>query len=481
MTDGPFSEFKEWLAGFQVVDVASEARAIEIAAGSRPCRDVVDDRRSSRSTCGRSWTSRPPTPRAWTPSCAPPRARPERTDARRGPAARARAAGRRRRSAAGSATSTRPRTPCRRRCSRHPGSGRATACPDSPRAWLVTVGVAPARRPVAQRLGAPARGRPASSPWDVPAGDPDDRDDTPDPAPALLPPGADAGVGDRADAARRRRPHHRRDRARVPRARGDDGAADQPGQGDASARPEPASVCRPLPSSTPGSPPCCTSSTSSSTRATRPAGADAAAHRPRRARRSGSTAPARTRLLPDDARGHRPAGPHAAHRRARGPARTDGRRRAGAAGRAGPLAAGTPRSSPRASPCSTTRWPDGAVGDYQLQAAIAAVHDEAATAAEHRLARRSSRSTTLLERVDPQPRRDAQPCCRRRDGGGTRCGPRRRRRRRGRARRDAPVAGGAGTAARDGGPPRRGGPAPRAGRRDRDERGRASPPRRPGR
>ncbi|HEU4673504.1 MAG TPA: YciI family protein, partial [Candidatus Limnocylindrales bacterium] len=32
VTDGPFGEFKEWFAGFQIVDVASEARAIEIAA-----------------------------------------------------------------------------------------------------------------------------------------------------------------------------------------------------------------------------------------------------------------------------------------------------------------------------------------------------------------------------------------------------------------------------------------------------------------
>jgi hypothetical protein len=32
ITDGPFQEFKEWLAGFQVVDVASIERAYEIAA-----------------------------------------------------------------------------------------------------------------------------------------------------------------------------------------------------------------------------------------------------------------------------------------------------------------------------------------------------------------------------------------------------------------------------------------------------------------
>lgn len=32
VTDGPFQEIKEWVAGYQVVDVDSEARALEIAA-----------------------------------------------------------------------------------------------------------------------------------------------------------------------------------------------------------------------------------------------------------------------------------------------------------------------------------------------------------------------------------------------------------------------------------------------------------------
>jgi hypothetical protein len=32
VTDGPFQEFKEWVAGFNIVDVDSEERAIEIAA-----------------------------------------------------------------------------------------------------------------------------------------------------------------------------------------------------------------------------------------------------------------------------------------------------------------------------------------------------------------------------------------------------------------------------------------------------------------
>src|SRR4029450_4855357 len=33
VTDGPFQEFKEWLAGFQVFDVESEEGGLEIAAG----------------------------------------------------------------------------------------------------------------------------------------------------------------------------------------------------------------------------------------------------------------------------------------------------------------------------------------------------------------------------------------------------------------------------------------------------------------
>lgn len=57
ITDGPFQEFKEWVAGYQIVDVESEQRALEIAAlvsavpgpGGRPTqqpiqvRQVMDD------------------------------------------------------------------------------------------------------------------------------------------------------------------------------------------------------------------------------------------------------------------------------------------------------------------------------------------------------------------------------------------------------------------------------------------------------
>ncbi|MFL5726630.1 MAG: YciI family protein [Chloroflexota bacterium] len=53
VTDGPFQEFKEWIAGFQVFDVDSEQRAIEIAArisavpgpGGRPIEQPIQVRR----------------------------------------------------------------------------------------------------------------------------------------------------------------------------------------------------------------------------------------------------------------------------------------------------------------------------------------------------------------------------------------------------------------------------------------------------
>ncbi len=52
-TNGPFAEVKEWIAGFQVVDVESEQRAIEIAGkvsavpgpGGVPTRQPIQVRR----------------------------------------------------------------------------------------------------------------------------------------------------------------------------------------------------------------------------------------------------------------------------------------------------------------------------------------------------------------------------------------------------------------------------------------------------
>ncbi|WP_088320651.1 YciI family protein [Kineosporia sp. R_H_3] len=53
VTDGPFAEFKEWVAGYQIVDVPDRARAVEIAArvsavpgrGGRPLQQPVQVRR----------------------------------------------------------------------------------------------------------------------------------------------------------------------------------------------------------------------------------------------------------------------------------------------------------------------------------------------------------------------------------------------------------------------------------------------------
>ena len=47
VTDGPYPEAKEFLAGFWIVDVESTERAYEIAGQSRPRRARV----ASRSTC----------------------------------------------------------------------------------------------------------------------------------------------------------------------------------------------------------------------------------------------------------------------------------------------------------------------------------------------------------------------------------------------------------------------------------------------
>lgn len=53
VTDGPFQEVKEWIAGYQIVEVESEARALEIAArvsavpgpGGAPTRQPIQVRR----------------------------------------------------------------------------------------------------------------------------------------------------------------------------------------------------------------------------------------------------------------------------------------------------------------------------------------------------------------------------------------------------------------------------------------------------
>ena len=55
VTDGPYTEVKEVLAGYQLVDVESEARAIDIAARVSPRRDPAACRCGIGSRCASSW------------------------------------------------------------------------------------------------------------------------------------------------------------------------------------------------------------------------------------------------------------------------------------------------------------------------------------------------------------------------------------------------------------------------------------------
>ena len=59
VTDGPFQEFKEWLAGYQIVDVESEERAIEIAGKISAVPGPAASRSSSRSRCAQVMNNAP--------------------------------------------------------------------------------------------------------------------------------------------------------------------------------------------------------------------------------------------------------------------------------------------------------------------------------------------------------------------------------------------------------------------------------------
>ena len=184
----------------------------------------------------------------------------------------------------------------------------------------------------------------------------------------------------RAHAARGLRAHDRGDRARVPDLRSDRGPADRPSQGARSAMHASPTRCPPGPSCPTGSTACCRSSTSSSTRATPPPRAQSLTRHDLSAEaiRLGRLL---LELLPEHgARGRRAARADAAARVAAGGAH-HARRRARPARRAGSLALGSGHRS-RKGP----RWCERAlatrgVGPYTLQAAIAAVHAEAADAA----------------------------------------------------------------------------------------------------
>ena len=264
----------------------------------------------------------------------------------------------------------------------------ADGVPGNPRGLADHGRLTPADRPAAQRAGrgsvartrSPAAALPEQwlAPGRRPAGV--ESDDTLILLFLCCHPVAVAGLADRADPARGRRPDHRRDRPGVPGARGDHDPAHQPGQGAGSRT----AASR---SAMPNGP----ASAANGSRAVlhvlylifnegyashlraraAPRGAvgrgDPAGPRwsagccPTTARSTGLLA----LMLLTDAQ---PAGPHRAGRRA------------DPAGRAGPEPLGRRRRSPRAWRSSPARCRAGDVGPYQLQAAIAAVHDEAASA-----------------------------------------------------------------------------------------------------
>ena len=176
VTDGPFQEFKEWVAGYQIVDVESEARAIEIAAQALG-RAGTGRRRRSAADPGAAGDG--PRPRRTSP-------RWRRSSSRRAgalsepPLSRTCCASWRRRSSArwsaARATSTPPRTPSRRRCSRPPSTGRATVSRE-PARLADADRRAPADRPVAERPVAAGPGGASRSQQET-AVDVPDRDDT---------------------------------------------------------------------------------------------------------------------------------------------------------------------------------------------------------------------------------------------------------------------------------------------------------------
>ena len=230
VTDGPFQEFKEWLAGFQIVDVESEERALEIAAQA-----------VGRPRCGRRADPAADPGPAGDGGGAEGRRRDGELPGDRG--RRALNVPRRvedlLRELAPQVLGTLVRRSrrFRRGRGRRPGgadrgggrSGRGTAFRRSPRGWLLQTAerrlIDQRRSERSRRAAGGARRRGSRAAVEVP-----DEDDTLTVLFMCCHPALTAGLGDRADAARRRRADDGRDRRRLPRGRGDDGAADQPRQ-----------------------------------------------------------------------------------------------------------------------------------------------------------------------------------------------------------------------------------------------------------
>ena len=397
-TDGPFAETKEHLGGYYIVDVKDLDRALELAAqipdartGAIEVRPVLEIARRAvrRRVAGHGDRRRRAIaglPRGVGPGPGHADPRPRRLRPRRG-------------RAAGGASS------------RRSSAGPSTACPTRPGAWLLTA----ARRKAIDRIRREAKRDASSEPraraargrrrtrgprrWTMSA-IADDRlrliFTCCHPALAHRRPG-------RAHPAHARRPDHRRDRPRVPGARGDDGAA--PGAGEAqdphgrhplpgaagprAARPAPRGARRRLPDLQRGLP------------ATAGDASCAASCAPRRSASAGCspsscpTSPRSTGLLAlmllHDARRD-----DAGRRRRRpGPARRPGPQR-------WDHGADRRRDRPgRARRCA--RRPARCPGPYQVQAAIAAVHAEAPTAEPTPTGAQIAALYGELRRVHPSP------------------------------------------------------------------------------
>ena len=74
VTDGPFAETKDLIAGWMVIDVETYERALELAGELSAAPGAGGNRFTSGSRCARSWprTQRPRSDARWTrPGCGP--------------------------------------------------------------------------------------------------------------------------------------------------------------------------------------------------------------------------------------------------------------------------------------------------------------------------------------------------------------------------------------------------------------------------
>ena len=212
VTDGPFAETKDLIAGWMVIDVESEERAHEAAAylSSAPGQGRRADQRVARGAA----VPRAPADRHGLPM--------EELLRDLSPQVLGILV---RRGADFAAAEDAVQEALVEAVRRWPDE-----MPAEPKGWLVTV--AWRRFLDAQRSDAARQRRELADVEEPPPGPTEEQRRHAAAALPVLPPDADPGVRGGAHAAGRRRADHPADRGGLPGARGDDGAADQPGQAD---------------------------------------------------------------------------------------------------------------------------------------------------------------------------------------------------------------------------------------------------------